>query len=91
MTILLLSIIVINLKESFKERKVRTRLSNRLEFDKVLLDTIPNAIYYKNIDGKFMGCNLAFANLICSTKDEVIGKTAFDFFSYEIASKNTFD
>ena len=90
LTILLLSIIVINLKRIIQRKeKLELELSNRLEFDKVLLDTIPNAIYYKNIDGKFMGCNLAFANLICSTKDEVIGKTAFDFFSYEIASKNT--
>ena len=88
--ILTLSIIVLILKANIQRReKVELALSNRLEFDKVLLDTIPNAIYYKNIDGKFMGCNLAFANLICSTKDEVIGKTAFDFFSYEIASKNT--
>jgi PAS domain S-box-containing protein len=64
-------------------------LSNRLEFDKVLLDTIPNPIYYKNTEGKFLGCNIAFASLINSTRNEVIGKTAFDFFPNEIASKNT--
>ena len=90
LTILLLSIIVINLKRIIQRKeKLELELSNRLEFDKVLLDTIPNAIYYKNVDGKFLGCNLAFANLVCCTKDEVIGKTAFDFFSYEIATKNT--
>jgi len=88
--ILILSIIVIVLRANIKRRlKVELALSNRLEFDKVLLDTIPNPIYYKNIDGKFLGCNLAFANLVNEQRDNVIGKTAFDFFTKEVASKNT--
>ena len=36
-----------------KKKKLERELSNRIEFDKVLLDTIPNAIYYKNVDGHF--------------------------------------
>lgn len=88
--ITILSIVVLILRANIQRRvKVERELSNRLEFDRVLLDTIPNPIYYKNIDGKFLGCNLAFANLVSSTKDEVIGKTAFDFFSLEVARKNT--
>ena len=90
LTILTLSIIVIILRANIHGRvKVEKDLLNRIEFDKVLLDTIPNPIYYKNIDGKFLGCNLAFASLVGTTRDEVIGKTAFDFFSNEVASKNT--
>ncbi len=88
--ILILSIIVIILKANIQRReKVELELSNRLEFDKVLLDTIPNPIYYKNIDGKFLGCNTSFANLVNCTRDEVIGKTAYDFFPYKIANANT--
>jgi PAS domain S-box-containing protein len=88
--ILVLSIIVIILKANIQRReKVELELSNRLEFDKVLLDTIPNPIYYKNIDGKFLGCNTSFATLVNSSRDEIIGKTAFDFFTYKVASKNT--
>jgi PAS domain S-box-containing protein len=88
--ILILSVIVIILKANIQRReKVELELSNRLEFDKVLLDTIPNPIYYKNIDGKFLGCNTSFAALVNSKRDEVIGKTAFDFFTYKVASKNT--
>ncbi|MAD41512.1 MAG: histidine kinase, partial [Arcobacter sp.] len=88
--ILVLSIIVVILRANIQRRlKVELALSNRLEFDKVLLDTIPNPIYYKNIDGKFLGCNLAFANLVNEERINVIGKTAFDFFTNEVASKNT--
>jgi PAS domain S-box-containing protein len=88
--ILILSIIVIILKANIQRReRVELELSNRLEFDKVLLDTIPNPIYYKNIDGKFLGCNISFASLVSSSRDEIIGKTAFDFFPHNVASKNT--
>jgi len=88
--IMILSIIVLTLKANIQRRlKVELALSNRLEFDKVLLDTIPNPIYYKNIEGKFLGCNLAFANLVNEERNQIIGKTAFDFFTNEVASKNT--
>lgn len=88
--IMILSVIVLTLRANIQRRKkVELALSNRLEFDKVLLDTIPNPIYYKNVDGKFLGCNLGFANLVNKRRDEIIGKTAFDFFDYDIALKNT--
>lgn len=80
---------VISMRANIQRRKkLENDLSNRLKFEKVLLDTLPNAIYYKNKDGKFIGSNLAFAKLFNITKQEVIGKTAFDFFPKDIAIKN---
>lgn len=87
--ILTLIIIILILRANIQRRvKLEKELSNRIEFDKVLLDTIPNPIYYKNTNGKFLGCNLAFSNLVACSTDEVVGKTTFDFFPFEIASKN---
>lgn len=34
-----------------------------LEFMRVLLDTIPNPIYYSNVEGEYLGGNKAFATL----------------------------
>ena len=88
--IFILSTIVIILKANIQRReKLELELSNRIEFDKVLLDTIPNPIYYKNINGKFLGCNISFASLVNSSRDEIIGKTAFDFFPFKVANANT--
>jgi PAS domain S-box-containing protein len=88
--IFILSTIVIILRANIQRReKLELELSNRIEFDKVLLDTIPNPIYYKNIDGKFLGCNISFASLVNSSRDEIIGKTAFDFFPFKVANANT--
>jgi PAS domain S-box-containing protein len=87
--IFVLSIMVVTMRANIQRRiKLENELSNQLKFEKVLLDTIPNAIYYKNRDGKFIGCNLAFAKLFNVTKKEVIGKNAFDFFPKDIATRN---
>ncbi len=84
-----LLIMIFSMKANIQRRKkVEKDLQNRIKFDKVLLDTLPNAIYYKNIDGKFLGCNKAFSDLLDIPKKEVIGKNARDFFPSDIASKN---
>jgi len=90
--ILFLSLIVIILRVNIQKRKkLGQELLNRIEFNKVLLDTIPNPIYYKNTNGVFLGCNSAFASLVNSTKEDITGggKTAFDFFPKNIATLNT--
>ncbi len=87
--ILILIIMILLMRANIQRRKIVEKdLQNRIKFDKVLLDTLPNPIYYKNKDGKFLGCNKAFSELLNIPKKEVIGKTAQDFFSTEIAKKN---
>lgn len=88
-TILSLFILVLIMRANIQRRKIVEKdLSNRIKFDKVLLDTLPNPIYYKNTDGKFLGCNLSFAKLFGHKKEEVIGKTAYDFYPFEVAKRN---
>jgi PAS domain S-box-containing protein len=89
LTILVLFIVVLIMRANIQRRKlVEKDLSNRIKFDKVLLDTLPNPIYYKNTDGKFLGCNLSFAKLFNHKKEEVIGKTAYDFYPEDVAKRN---
>ena len=84
-----LLLMVFSMKANINRRKIVEKdLQNRIKFDKVLLDTLPNPIYYKNKGGKFLGCNKAFSSLLNIPKKDVIGKTAHDFFTPEIANKN---
>jgi len=88
-SIIILSILVVVMKINISQRKVlQKELQNRIKFDKVLLNTIPNAFYYKNKDGKILGCNQAFAELFQTTQKNVVGQTAHDIYSYEIALHN---
>ncbi|RXK06535.1 ABC transporter substrate binding protein [Halarcobacter bivalviorum] len=87
--IAILLIMVFSMKANIQRRmRVEKDLQNRIKFDKVLLDTLPNPIYYKNKDGKFLGCNKAFSELLNIPKKDVVGKTARDFFAADIAARN---
>lgn len=52
-----------------------------------LIDSIPDLIFYKSINGVYMGCNKAFERYAGKPKNEVIGKTDFDLFDKETAKK----
>ncbi|MFA7294487.1 MAG: PAS domain S-box protein [Candidatus Omnitrophota bacterium] len=61
---------------------------NRITNDKIavsqkhlqtLIDNIPIPVFYKNTQGKYLGCNFAFAQFFGLTKESIVGKTLFDF------------
>jgi len=63
------------LEDEIKERKqIQTSLESSNTLLTSLLQTIPDVVYYKNRDLKFVGCNLAFENLTGLHYDQVIGK-----------------
>ncbi len=62
-------------------------LRDQVDFAKVLLDTIPNPIYYKNIGGKYLGCNKAFEQFSGVKRKDIVGKTLYDFAPEDIAKK----
>ena len=61
---------------------------NGLNFEDVLLDSLPNPVYYKNIKGQFIKCNNSFAKLVNKEKKEIIGKLAYNFFSKETSDRH---
>jgi PAS domain S-box-containing protein len=44
----------------------------------VLIDAIPIPIFYKDMQGRYLGCNAEFERYIGSTKDRIIGKSVGD-------------
>jgi len=52
-----------------------------LESEKLLttiINSIPNPIYYKDINGVYLGCNEAFCTFLGIPRDRIIGLTVFD-------------
>lgn len=50
-----------------------------------LLDSIPDIIFFKDINGIYLGCNPPFAQLVGKDKNQIINKTDYDIFSKEVA------
>jgi PAS domain S-box-containing protein len=57
----------------------------QLAFLQTLMDTIPNPLYYKDLSGRYLGCNRAFESATGAIRSEVIGRQAHEFFVEELA------
>jgi PAS domain S-box-containing protein len=60
---------------------------DQLRFLQTIIDTIPNPIFFKDKDGKYLGCNKAFERRMGLGRGDIIGKSAFDFFPKELATR----
>jgi PAS domain S-box-containing protein len=51
-----------------------------------LLNSIPDLIFYKDVAGVYLGCNVAFAEFVGRPADEIVGHTDFELFPQEVAA-----
>ena len=52
---------------------------------KVMMSVIPDIVFYKDVNGVFLGCNKAFEALTGRSESEIVGKTDFDLVPAEKA------
>jgi len=79
---------ILILSTLFNQRKeADKKMDSQLHFLNTLLDTIPNPVFYKDISGKYTGCNKAFEAYLERPRNEIIGKTVFEMAPKEIAYK----
>ena len=50
-----------------------------------LIDSVPDLIFFKDLEGVFLGCNPSFCEVVGLKKEEIFGKTDYDFVSKENA------
>jgi diguanylate cyclase (GGDEF)-like protein/PAS domain S-box-containing protein len=66
----------------------RTReLSHQLDFMRQLIEAIPGPVYYQNREGRYLGCNQAFLEMIGKPRSAVIGATAYDLAPRDLAER----
>lgn len=54
---------------------------------KGLIDSIPDLIFYKTADGKYLGCNKAFEKFIGLTEKQIINRSDYELFDAKDADK----
>lgn len=78
----------IGIIEDISDRKrAEKELQDQLHFLQTLIDTIPNPVFYKDTNGRYMGCNKAFEQRLGSKREEIVGKTVFDLMPEGLAEK----
>lgn len=74
--VLLLLALVSMLGAMFERRKVELKIMDQLAFQETLMDTIPQLVSWKDVDGKYLGANHAFAQFFGIEKSQYVeGKT----------------
>jgi|GEM_PF-3264159 len=75
------------LKDITERKKVEIALWENLRFLQRLIDTIPNPIFYKDINGIYQGCNTAFEKYLGLSKEEIVRKSVYDVSPSDLADK----
>jgi PAS domain S-box-containing protein len=53
-------------------------LLDNLQFMNTMIDTIPNPVFYKDAEGSFLGCNVAYAKTLGLSKEHILGRRLID-------------
>jgi PAS domain S-box-containing protein len=68
-------------------KQAEEALAAHLQFLELLLDTIPNPIFFKDAQGAYLGCNKAFEVYLGVTREEIVGKSVYDLSHKELADE----
>ncbi len=66
-------------------QQTNAALARQLRFTETLLRTIPLAVFYKDAEGRYLGCNEEFTKIMGVTPEEIAGKTVFDLWPNELS------
>ena len=62
----------------YEEKTFNQEFINDPELHQKIIDALPIPIFYRDMKGAYMACNLAQEKLLGLTKSQIIGKTVFD-------------
>ena len=61
-------------------------LDQQLHFTKELLEVLPNQIFYKGLDDKYLGFNRSWEDFMGMRREDWIGKTPYDLLTPDLAA-----
>ena len=70
-----------------QRRQTEENLRNSETLYHSLVETLPQNIFRKDLEGRFTFANQQFCKMLGKTLDQIVGKTDFDFFPHDLAEK----
>jgi PAS domain S-box-containing protein len=71
--------------EIIERKQAEESLEERSAFQSTLLETVPIPVFYKDSDGRYLGCNKAFETFFGKKAERLVGKSVFDINPPELA------
>ncbi len=81
------AMIVFLIIDIIKRKKIEKKLSSSERVYKLVINNLPQRIFYKNRDSVYMSCNENYAKSLGITVGELAGKTDYLFYDDEMAEK----
>ncbi|MDR0672564.1 MAG: response regulator [Zoogloeaceae bacterium] len=69
----------------------RVQLDEQLLFRESLIDTLPNPLFFKDPEGRFLGCNQAFEQAFGIERERMAGKTVLEIACFDEAKRRAFN
>lgn len=71
-----------------REKKAQSEVNNSKQMLSSIINNIPQRVFWKDVNSKFLGCNIHFAKDVGLTDPtEIVGKSEYDFTEQEIADR----
>ncbi|MDD3484388.1 response regulator [Azovibrio restrictus] len=61
-----------------EQQLAKQELADQLLFQEGLIDTLPNPLFFKDPEGRFLGCNRAYEQAFATDRNFLAGKTVLD-------------
>ena len=69
----------VTVRDITDRKQYEQTIADQLEFQRVLLDTLPYPVFVKDSDARYVGFNQAFLDFFGVSRDSLIGKTVLQF------------
>jgi PAS domain S-box-containing protein len=78
---------VVMLADITEQKRLEEIVEKERQDLKLIIDSSPIIIFYKDTEGKFIRVNKTFAKALKMPEDDLVGKTVFDLYSPQIAQR----
>jgi two-component system cell cycle sensor histidine kinase/response regulator CckA len=73
--------------QAMEKKDLRSETRRQRDLLQQVIDAIPNPIFYKGVDGRYQGCNAAFASFLGRPKEYIVGRPSADLVPPELAAQ----
>jgi PAS domain S-box-containing protein len=68
-----------------ERRRSQDAIHKQLDFLQGIIDAIPSPVFYKDLQGRYLGFNKRYESFIGQSRDSMLGKTVHDLWSPDLA------